>query len=1078
MNNNRMKRSRLFMLCLIAMFSCSISGFAQMLKGKVTDVNNQPLPGVTIVIKGTTNGTISDMDGNYNLKLNDASTDVIVASFIGMESQEIAVLGKTVINVVMKDETTQLDEVVAVGYGTVKKRDITGSVTSVKGNDLKEVPVADAVQAMQGRMAGVQITSNEGSPDADMTIKIRGGGSITQDNAPLYIVDGFPVSSLNDIPSSDIESIDVLKDASSTAIYGSRGANGVIIVTTKSGKEGKTTVSYNAYYGVNQIAKTLDVLNPYDYVKWQWEYNALRYGMDDISDMEHYTDYFGNYQDIGLYEGLKGNNWQDQIYGRIGNVFSHDVNVSGGSEKMTYSLSYSNFKQKAIMRGSDYNRNNLNFKLQHKPNDKVKINFSARYSDTKVNGSGSTDSDGSTSDARLIHSVVYTPIPLDGGVANAVDDDEISSYLINPITATDDNDREKHQRRLNLSSSFQWEILKDLKFKTDVGYDTYDYDNNRFYGLSAYYNRSQSEYPDNPAGRFITKRTQKIRNTNTLNYDLKQYLSEGHSLSVLLGQEIIHETGETITTWIDNYPESFDAEDAFNLTSQGNSLSYDDSYSTPSNLLSFFGRVNYSYNSNYMAALTFRADGSSKFGDGNKWGYFPSLAVAWRISGENFMSGTKDWLDDLKLRLSYGTAGNNNIPSGQTSALYTSQSSSSSIYINGVDNFLYVDSSDMPNANLKWETTYTRNVGIDYTLFNSKLSGSIEGYYNTTKDLLMEAQVPGSGYKYQYQNIGETENTGAEFSVNWVAVDKSNFGLNVGFNVAFNKNNVVSLGSNEYINTASGWTSDISVDYKVLPGHAVGEMYGYKVDGRYEVSDFSGYDENSDTWTLNDGVADDSEIVGDLRPGMIKLKDISGDEDGTVDENDRTIIGNANPIASGGLTLNARVYNFDIAATFNYSYGNDVYNANKIEFTTMTQNDIYRNMTSDMASGKRWTNIDPSTGEIVNDAATLQEMNANTTMWSPYMKTNFLSDYAVEDGSFVRLGSFTIGYSIPSAILEKYKLTKLRFYATGSNLFCLTNYSGMDPEVSTRTSTPLSPGVDFSAYPRARQVVFGVNLNF
>ncbi len=1070
------------MLSFIVMFFCSISGFAQMLKGKVTDVQNQPLPGVTIVIKGTTNGTISDMDGNYSLKLNDPAKDVVVASFIGMESQDIPVGGKTVINIVMKDETTQLDEVVAVGYGTVKKRDITGSVASVKGDDLKAVPVSDAVQAMQGKLAGVQITSTEGSPDAEMTIKVRGGGSITQDNSPLFIVDGFPVSSLSDIPASDIESIDVLKDASSTAIYGSRGANGVIIVTTKSGKEGKTSVSYNAYYGVSKIAKELDVLDVPDYVNWQYEYTVLTDGEDDISD---FTDYFGNYQDIDLYDGMKGNNWQDQIYGRTGNVFSHDVSIRGGGKKLTYSLSYANFKQKAIMILSDYDRNNINLKLQHKPNDKIKIDFSTRYSDTQVNGGGSIDTDGTTADARLKHAVVYTPIPL-GDLSGTSDDEEVNSYMINPITSTEDSYREKRTKKYNVSGSFSWDITDMLTFKTDVGYDTYDYNQSRYYGLTAYYvNGGNATYQDQPAAKFTEKSREKIRNTNTLNIDFKKFFSSDHSMSLLLGHEVVQQKSNTTTSTIENYPEFFTSKQAFNLVSQGTCVGYTNDIAADDCLLSFFGRYNYSYKSKYMASATFRADGSSKFSEGNKWGYFPSLALAWRVSSESFMQGATGWLDDLKFRLSYGSAGNNNIPTGQTSSLYESQSTSSSIYINGVDNYLYVNSDDMPNPDLKWETTYTRNVGIDFALFRSKLNGSIEGYYNTTKDLLMESPVSGSGYTSQYQNVGETENTGVELSLNWVAVDKTNFGLNIGFNISMNQNNVVSLGDNEYINGNSGWISDITMDYKVLPGHAVGEMYGYRSDGRYEVSDFESYDSDNDEWILKEGVADDSEVINTaLRPGVMKLKNLNGTDDDdddttnpTVTSDDREVIGNANPIATGGFNIGARIYNFDISAVCNFSYGNDVYNANKIEFTSETAKYPYRNLIGDMAEGKRWTNIDDA-GNLVNDMDELASMNEKTTMWSPYMGSYLLSDWAVEDGSFLRLSTFTIGYSLPKVLLEKVKVEKLRFYVTGSNLFCLTGYSGMDPEVSTMRDVPYTPGVDYSAYPRARQVVFGLNLNF
>ncbi len=1068
------------MLSFIVMFFCSISGFAQVIKGKVTDAQKQPLPGVTIMLKGTTSvGTITDFDGNYNLKINDLATDVIIASFIGMETQEIAVKGRNEINIEMEEAHTQLDEVVAVGYGTVKKRDITGSVTSVKGDDLKATPVSDAVQAMQGKMAGVQIMSTEGSPDADMTIKVRGGGSVTQDNSPLLIVDGFPVSSLSDIPAADIESIDVLKDASSTAIYGSRGANGVIIVTTKSGKAGKTTVSFNSYYGVSKIAKTLDVLDPYDYVNWQYEYDLLSSGDDEISTS--YTDYFGNYQDIDLYKNVKGNNWQDQIYGRTGNVACNDISIRGGSEKITYSLSYANFNQKAIMMSSDFVRNNASFKLNAKPNDKIKISFSTRYSDTRVNGGGSTDATSSSAnaDSRLKQSVLYSPIPVDGLTSNDDTDESTSSNLINPVTAVEDNEREKTTKKFNVSGSFSWEILNNLKFKSDIGLDTYDYVDNRFYGLSTYFSRTDATYTGNPAAKFVAKKRQKIRNTNTLNYDFKDFLPQDHSLSLLLGEELINGQSETITSVIENYPEFFTAEQAFNLSSQGINTEYDDYHSADDRLLSFFGRANYSYQSKYMFSFTFRSDGSSKFGDGNKWGYFPSAALAWRVSSENFMQGTKGWLDDLKLRLSYGTAGNNNIPADQIITLY---SSSTINRINDVTN-IWSTGTTMANSDLTWETTVTRNVGIDFTMLNSRLSGTIDGYYNTTTDLLINFDVSGVGYTSQYRNMGETENKGLEFSLNWVAVDKSNFGLNFGFNIGFNKNKIKSLGMMDDFNEESGWSStDIGEDYAIRKGGSVGDMYGYKSDGRYELDEFENYSESEGGWVLktdeegNSVAPDPTSVLGNARPGLMKVKDKDGDNAITTD--DKQVIGNAMPDATGGFNISGRVYNFDFSAVFNYSIGNDVYNANKIQFTTATGSTQYFNMISEMESGKRWTNLDPETGAITTDKDRLQELNEGTTMWSPYMQQCTFTDWAVEDGSFLRLGTFTVGYTLPKSLLSKYKIDKIRFYATGSNLFCLSNYSGYDPEASTRRKTYMTPGVDYSAYPRARQVVVGLNLNF
>jgi len=471
-----------------------------------------------------------------------------------------------------------------------------------------------------------------------------------------------------------------------------------------------------------------------------------------------------------------------------------------------------------------------------------------------------------------------------------------------------------------------------------------------------------------------------------------------------------------------------------------------------------------------------RADGSSKFLKGNQWGYFPSVAMAWRISDEGFMKGISSTVDNLKLRASYGTAGNNNIPSNQIAQIFTSSTTS---WINGVSKYWAPDTR-MANPDLKWETTYTRNIGLDFGLFNSRLSGTFELYFNTTKDLLLEFNTAGTGYNSQYRNMGETENKGFEIALNGVIIDKENFGLNVGFNIGFNKNKIVTLGIMNDFPVASGWAStEITDDYRVAKGESVGAMYGYHSDGRYEVTDFSGYDAVSDSWILNDGVADATAIVGKLRPGSMKLKNFVG-EDNLVTAADRSIIGNPNPIHTGGFNLDARFYKFDFSAIFSWSVGNDIYNANKIEYTTNndTRRGQFFNMIDIMASGNRWTNLDPETGSIVNDPAILTTMNANTTMWSPYMRNRIFSDWAVEDGSFLRLNTLSLGYTVPSEIVKKAHVQNIRVYASAYNVFCLTNYSGFDPEVSTRRNTQLTPGLDYSAYPKSRQILFGLNLTF
>jgi TonB-linked SusC/RagA family outer membrane protein len=475
-----------------------------------------------------------------------------------------------------------------------------------------------------------------------------------------------------------------------------------------------------------------------------------------------------------------------------------------------------------------------------------------------------------------------------------------------------------------------------------------------------------------------------------------------------------------------------------------------------------------------------RSDGSSKFARGNRWGYFPSVSAGWIISEEAFMESS-EWLHFLKLRASYGTAGNNNIPANQMAQVFTtSQTQWVSIFSN-----YWAPSKTMANPDLKWETTITRNLGLDFAFLGGRLSATAEIYRNTTKDLLIQFLTSGTGYDNQYRNLGKTQNQGLEFSANWVAIEQKNWGLNFNFNIGFNQNEILELGRDNFFD-ATGWAGSgaggVYNDYAVFVGGQVGEMWGYKSDGRYEVSDFEGYDTETGKWILKEGVVDASAVVGDLRPGKMKLQDLGGKDgkDGKVtygDDLDKTVIGNANPIHTGGFAVNANAYGVDLALNFNWSYGNDVYNANKIDYT-MTHKYSMRNTLDIMASGNRWTDLDLATGQLVNDPAQLEAMNANTTMWSPYVANYVFSDWAVEDGSFLRLNTVTLGYTLPKSILQTLKIQNLRLYCSAYNVALWTNYSGFDPEVSTRRKTNLTPGVDFSAYPRAKSLVFGLNLTF
>ncbi len=1071
--SNKMKTTRTALLTLlVALISLSVSAQNVTVKGTVKDKTGETVIGASVVEKGnTSNGTITDIDGNYTLSV--PSNATIVFSYVGMTTQEVSVKGKTTIDIVMEDDAQALEEVVVIGYGAVKRKDLTGSVATVSSDVLAAVPVASATEALTGKMAGVQITTTEGSPDAEMKIRVRGGGSITGDNTPLFIVDGFPVESISDIPASDIEDITVLKDASSTAIYGSRGANGVILVTTKSGKEGKINVSYNAYYSWKKIAKTLDVLDPYDYAKWQYEQALLR----GNSYVEDYESYFGSYEDLDMYKNIPYNDWQDLTFGRTGNTFNHNLSITGGSEKIKYAFSYSHMNDKAIMEGSDYKRDNFSLKLNTKPVKNVTLDFSIRYSETNIGGGGANDvSSTYDSDKRLKYSVIYTPIPLENMDSSAGSSDDDLGNLYHPLTAISDNDRDQERKTLNMSGSFGWEIFKNFKFKTELGYDDYRNDDLRFYGLTTYYvkNVPSAENQNLPAIQIANTNRHKFRNTNTISYDFSDlFKGDSHHLNAMIGHEWIITKSSKLTNIVHGFPETFTAADAWKLTSMGTPFSIDNFYDPDDKLLSYFGRINYDYQSKYLLSATFRADGSSKFAAGNQWGYFPSAAVAWRVSSENFMEGTKEWLDDLKLRFSYGTAGNNNIPSGQMVQTYSNSATS---WINGFSNY-WAPSKTMANPDLKWETTITRNLGLDFTVLGGKLNGTIEAYLNTTTDLLIQFPVGGTGYDTQYRNMGKTENKGIEASINWTIVNKKDWGVSFNANIGFNKNTIKDLGMMNDFGAETYWaSSEIGNDFWIAKGGSVGQMYGYRSDGRYEASDFVGYDAATDSWILKEGVVDASAVVGKIRPGSMKLKNIDGSEDNKVTTDDREIIGDANPLHTGGFGISAYAYGFDLSANFNWSFGNDVYNANKIEFT-QTGKYQYRNMTSEMADGKRWTNL-RADGTLSTDLEELAAMNANTTMWSPLTDRMIFSDWAVEDGSFLRLNTLTLGYTLPKSLLSKVKIQNLRFYVTGYNLFCLTSYTGYDPEVSTIRKTNLTPGVDYSAYPKSRQFVVGVNLNF
>ncbi len=1065
------QRQKIMLPLVIFIFFAGQSVLAQnhSVSGSVKDNSGVSVPGATVVVKGTTTGTATDGNGNYSLG-NIPADAILQFSFVGMETQEIPVEGRFTINVTMAEDAIFIEEVVAIGYGTMRKKDLTGSVASVGGNTLKNIPVSSAAEALSGRLAGVQVTQTEGGPDAEIVIRVRGGGSITQDNSPLYIVDGFPVDDIKNIAPTDIESIDVLKDASSTAIYGARGANGVILITTKGGTVGKGKISFNSYYGVKKILKTLDVLDPYEYVYWQWELSNYQVATERR---------FGAYEDFVLYKQMKGTDWQDEVFGRYAPSMFNNLTFSGGDKSSRYNISLVRNDEEYIMIGSGYERTNLTLKTFHQVNNWLSLDLNTRLSDKQTKGAGTYDN------GLLLHALQYRPVAgfsefVDAGLLeNPEDYDTYNADNYNPVGLTENTERRTNSTLLNISGAANIKFTKNLTYRLSYGYQKVNSKSDTFYGPYTGQAASNGKLP--LAYRSLME-NKSYSLANTLTFQ-KKGLVPGHNLSLLLGQEMTYSQSVLTSLSAKFFPENIDSDGAFNMFQLGtnNPISL---YTYPDNkLVSFFGRINYDFKGKYLLAGTVRADGSSKFAPGNQWGYFPSASFGWRVSQEPFMKNTVNWLSDLKLRASYGASGNNRISDNAWQKTFSIGSSALAIGGTEDQSVYLIPNSILSNSKLKWETTISRNIGIDYALFKQRISGSLDLYKNNTKDLLISATIPSNtGYTKQWQNIGETSNRGLEFVLNTVFVQKKDFSLSASFNIAFNRNKIENLGEAKEWMESSGWPYSYIYleDFLVKEGSQVGEMYGYETDADmyYSFDDFN-YDPETESYTLKEGVPDDHEIVTPARfwPGTLKLVDQNGD--GVVDKNDKKVIGNANPKHTGGFSLNAQYKGFDMSALFNWVYGNNIMNAMKIQSTGGYYYTL-RNMLNMASSDKRFTYYDQGTGELVSDPVALAEMNKDKTMWSTvtYSRYPVVHSWAIEDGSFLRLSNLTIGYSIPDEILRKLRIQKLRVYATASNLWTWTKYSGYDPEVSTRRSTPLTPGVDWCAYPKSRMVNVGINLEF
>jgi TonB-linked SusC/RagA family outer membrane protein len=1018
----------------------------------------------------------------------DNNASALVFTSAGYIPYEASISGQNSLNVELAQDVKTQEEVVVVGYQTVRKKDLMAAVSSITAKDLKDIPINSAAEALNGRLAGVTATTAEGAPDADVRVRVRGGMSITGDNSPLYIVDGVQVeNALNVISPQNIQSIDVLKDAAATAIYGARGANGVIVITTKSGRPGKTVISYDGRIGIKVLSKTLKVLSPYDYVIYQSE-RSRGNSTDSIS----FANNFGHSWDtLENYKNVDPVDWQDEVMGRTGMTSTNSISVSGGSKKVTYLFGYTYNNDKAIVINSNYKRHLVNLKADYNVNKDLKVGVGTRVTQQIVLGAGVSDTKGSSYN-RLRNAVKYRPFLSDG--YDIDDNDPLADpavgnglNLVNPIALADAEYRRKSTEAYNVTAYASYNIIKHLNFKSTFGYDWNRLNDRQFNDSITPYSTIQGGKKPIAGIDETTKIT--ITNSNVLSYSVKGWKNR-HDFDVLAGEETYELKTESTSELYKNYPLGTTPGDAFKQNDQAIPFTgYPKLAKTRYTSLSFFGRVSYGYLDRYLFSFDLRADGASKFAPGKQWGYFPAGAVAWKVKNEKFMQNV-DFISDLKFRAGYGTVGNNRIKD----YLFLTTFSIDGKYYYGINNIAvngYYPTS-LVNPNLKWESTVNKNLGVDVSFLKNRITLSVDVYKLNSKDLLLDVPIASTyGYPTQLQNIGKTSNQGVEVQLNAVILRKpNNISWTANFNISSNKNKVLALGVNQYyfLPPASWGVAQQPSDYIVRIGDPVGSMWGLITDGFYTVDDFN-YTPGSGgygVYTLKPGVISYGTALGNLQPGAVKFKDLNGD--GIVDfDHDRTIIGDPTPTFTGGLFQQFTYKRWDASLFLNFSYGNDIYNANKIEFTNgYTANS---NMLALMEERWKVVTLTGQTAQFINSTNQiigiapdqLKALNAGATIWQPGRGTGASAfiphSWTIEDGSFLRINNITVGYNMPLKSIAGLKMTNLRFYLTANNLAIFTNYSGYDPEVSVRNN-PLTPGLDYSAYPKSSSFLFGVNATF
>ncbi|WP_229087816.1 SusC/RagA family TonB-linked outer membrane protein [Bacteroides congonensis] len=1056
-------RKRIFSSLGLILFSVSFVLAQVLVKGTVKDNLGEGVPGASVQVKGTSQGTITDLDGKFAFSVPNKNATIVI-SFIGYVTVEQKVDTQKPMVITLREDTKTLDEVVVVGYQEVRKRDLTGSVAKANMNDVLTAPVASFDQALGGRIAGVNVTSGEGMPGGTMNIVIRGNNSLTQENSPLFVIDGFPVedtSASSTLNPSDIESIDFLKDASATAIYGARGANGVVIVTTKKGKVGRAQLTYDESFGVQHITRTIPMMDAYEFVKLQNEmYPTVVAG-------SYLMNYEGKQWTLEDYRNIDQYNWQDEIFQTAWQQ-SHTVRLTGGTEGVRYNASLSYYDQDGTLLETGYKR------MQGRMNTVVrrgKLNMSLTTNYSRSIQTGSTPSATSYSGMNnLFYSVWgYRPVTspdtplsflMDSATDNAVDSS--NDYRFNPILSLKNEYRKNYINNLQMNGFAEYEVIKGLKVKVSAGY-TYDARKND------QFNNSKTRYGGPTSTDKVNAQVTRSERLTWLNENTVTYqtnIKKKHFINALAGitfQNSDYEAYAFRTTHIPN--ESL----GMAGMSEGQASTSSSAKSSWS-MLSYLGRINYNYKSKYYATASFRVDGSSKFNKDNRFGYFPSASLAWTFTEEKFMKPIKSILSNGKLRFSWGLTGNNRIGEYDYYQLLSVLKSRIGSYTatNSIPSGVYPFENDATNAgtvpislqnkNLKWETTEQWNLGVDLSFFDERIGLTMDIYRKNTRDLLLAAQLPySSGFYNATKNIGKVRNDGLEISLNTLNIKTRDFQWSSNFNISFNKNKVLALSENQTaLLTAVQFDQNYNgqSSYIAKIGLPMGLMYGYVYEGTYKYDDFN---KSGNSYSLKSSVPHFS-TENNTQPGMPKYADLNGD--GVVDSNDRTIIGRGLPVHTGGLTNDFTYKGIDLSIFFQWSYGNDIMNANRLFFES--SNNRSRELNQYASYTNRWTADNP-TSDI--PAATNSSSN------------RVISSRIIEDGSFLRLKNVTIGYTFPSQMTKKWKIDKARIYVAAQNLWTWTGYSGYDPEVSVRNSA-LTPGLDYSSYPRAYSVSFGVSLGF